>query len=130
MDNVKRTEKIAASGPNKGPRVNLDTVLGSIADTHWINAGDALFKLGELKAPYDKHPTSLMTICLCVLHNGWIVVGKSAPASAANYDPEVGRKLSHEDCIRQIWPLLGFNLRQNLHEELTGDGKAKGEDGA
>lgn len=117
MDNVKRTEQIARGGPNKGPRVNLDAVIGSIAETYYLNAGDALFKTGAIKAPYENHPASVMTICLCVLHNGWMVVGKSAPASATNFDAATGQKLAHEDCIRQIWPLLGFNLRQKLHDQ-------------
>jgi hypothetical protein len=121
MENVKRTERIATSHIPKGPRVSLDTVLGSIAEIYYLNAGDALFKTGQIKAPFDNLPVRLMTICICVLHNGWMVVGKSAPASPANFDPEVGQKLAHEDCIRQIWPLLGFNLRQDLHEQVSSE---------
>jgi hypothetical protein len=118
MENVKRTEAIAKSGPNKGPRVSLDEVLGSIAEVYYLNAGDCLFKTGQIKAPFENHPATLMTICLCVLTNGWTVIGKSAPASSLNFDPKVGAKLAHEDCIRQIWPLLGFNLRQELAEGM------------
>jgi len=125
MENVKRAEKIATSHNPKGPRVSLDKVTGSIAETYYLNAGDALHKTGAIKAPTDKLPVGLLTICICVLHNGWSVVGKSAPAAAENFDPEVGKKLAHEDCIRQIWPLLGFNLRQELHELSQPDDRAQ-----
>jgi hypothetical protein len=125
MENVKRTEQIAKSGPNKGPRVTLDDVLASIAEVHYLNAGDCLFKTGQIKAPYDKHPATLLTICICVLQNNWIVIGKSAPASSLNFDPKVGAKLAHEDCVRQIWPLLGFNLRQELAEGMMAVGEAQ-----
>ena len=27
---------------------------------------------------------------------------------------ELGRKLAYEDCIRQLWPLMGFSLRDRL----------------
>lgn len=114
MDNVKRTEAIATSHNPKAPRVSLDDVLASIQQESYFLVGDALYKTGAIKGPYDEHPASKMTICVVVLHNGFIVIGKTAPASADNFDPEVGRKLAHEDCIRQIWPLLGFELRSKL----------------
>lgn len=62
----------------------------------------------------------LMTVCTLLLKNGWIVVGKSAPAHAGNFDAEIGRKLAHEDAVRQIWPLMGFNLKTQLADEQQG----------
>jgi hypothetical protein len=49
-----------------------------------------------------------------VLKNGFTVIGKSAPASAANFNAELGKKLAYEDAIRQVWPLMGFSLRDRL----------------
>lgn len=114
MDNVKRTEQIATSHNPKAPRISLDAVLGSIKEENYFLVGDALFKTGAIKGPYEDHPAAKMTICVAVMHNGFIVIGKTAPASPANFDPEVGKKLAREDCIRQIWPLLGFALRQEI----------------
>jgi len=57
---------------------------------------------------------SVLSICLVVMRNGFIVVGKSAPASRENFNAELGRKLAYEDCIRQLWPLMGFALRDKL----------------
>jgi hypothetical protein len=44
-------------------------------------------------------------------------VGKSAPANAENFDAEVGKQLAYEDAIRQLWPLLGYALKQKLYVE-------------
>lgn len=56
----------------------------------------------------------LLSICLLVMRNGFTIVGKSAPASAANFDPELGRKFAYEDAVRQLWPLMGYALRDRL----------------
>jgi hypothetical protein len=66
------------------------------------------------------HPAlRVLSVCLLVLNNGFTVIGKSAPASPENFNAELGRKLAYEDCIRQLWPLMGYNLRQKLHESGT-----------
>lgn len=56
----------------------------------------------------------LLTLCVLVLRNGYTVVGKSACASPANFNAEIGRKIAREDAIDQVWPLLGFRLRDKL----------------
>ena len=58
--------------------------------------------------------SGLCTVCALTLQNGYIVVGKSAPASPANFDPELGRKIAREDARRQIWALEGYRLRSQL----------------
>lgn len=57
---------------------------------------------------------SIMTICILVMKNGFVVVGKSAPASPANFNRALGQKLAYEDAIRQLWPLEGYALRERL----------------
>jgi hypothetical protein len=56
------------------------------------------------------------------MRNGFTVIGKSAPASAANFNAELGKKLAYEDAIRQLWPLMGFSLRDRLHRGEQGSG--------
>lgn len=58
----------------------------------------------------------LLSICLLVMSNGFTIVGKSAPASAENFNAELGRKLAYEDAIGQLWPLEGYQLRTRLAE--------------
>lgn len=56
----------------------------------------------------------ILSICIVVMSNGFTVVGKSAPASPENFNAEFGRELAYKDCIRQLWPLMGFALRDRL----------------
>lgn len=58
-----------------------------------------------------------MTICVMQMHNGFVVVGKSAPADPENFDPRLGEQFAYEDCIRQLWPLEGYALRERLAGE-------------
>lgn len=62
-------------------------------------------------------PLSLLTICVLVLRNGFTVHGVSACASPENYNKEIGQRIARENAEREIWPLLGFALRQKLHDQ-------------
>jgi hypothetical protein len=59
----------------------------------------------------------LLTMCVLTMANGFHVVGENAPASRDNYDPELNRKFSYEDAIRQLWKLEGYSLRDRLAAE-------------
>ena len=60
---------------------------------------------------------NIMTIAVVKLQNGFIVLGKSAPASPANFNPELGAKFAYEDAVRQVWQLEGYLLREQLHQQ-------------
>lgn len=55
-----------------------------------------------------------MTIVIATLENGFIIIGKSAPADPANFNIELGQKYAREDVIRQMWQLEGYLLRETL----------------
>lgn len=59
----------------------------------------------------------ILSICILVLKNGFIIIGKSAPASPENFNAELGRDLAYRDACNQCWPLMGFALRDRLHSE-------------
>lgn len=59
---------------------------------------------------------SLLTFCVLVLRNGYTVVGKSACASPENFNAQVGQVYARDDAINQCWPLLGYALRDRLHQ--------------
>jgi len=61
-------------------------------------------------------PLSLLTFCVLVLRNGFTVTGESACASPENFDAELGRKIARKNAVDKVWPLLGFRLRDALHE--------------
>lgn len=95
------------------PRVTLADIEGAIAARYDFPADKAVKALG---AP-SHGSLEVLSICLLVMRNGFTIVGKSAPASPANFNAEFGQKLAYEDAIRQLWPLMGFSLRDRLSAE-------------
>lgn len=80
--------------------------------------------LESMKAKIDVvetlHPPCCptMTIAVVKLKNGFVLVGKSAPADEANFDAALGEKFAAEDAIRQLWPLEGYLLREELSKRV------------
>lgn len=74
----------------------------------------------DISAAYRALRTS--TICIMTVKNGFHIVGFAAPVDEKNFDPNYGRKLAREKCIQQLWPLMGFAKREELHAEDTGEG--------
>lgn len=112
------TEAECAAG-RTAPRVSLDDIKANITCTAFIT-GDRLVAYAEASgtpAGVLSPSLNVLTVCLLVLRNGFTIIGKSAPADARNFDPELGQKLAYEDAVRQIWPLMGYALRERLHGE-------------
>lgn len=65
---------------------------------------------------YFRVTNTTCTICSLILRNGYVVVGKSAAVSMANFDEEIGRKVARDDAREQIWALEGYLLKQKLKE--------------
>jgi hypothetical protein len=59
-----------------------------------------------------------MTILAITLKNGFVVIGKSVPADPLNYDAQLGRQFARDDCIRQLWPLFAFALREHMSRNI------------
>lgn len=56
----------------------------------------------------------VMTVCCLTLKNGYMVLGESAPASPANFDVTLGRKIARDRARDKIWALEGYALRNRL----------------
>lgn len=113
-ESLKHTEAECAEG-RTAPRVSLNDIQDAIAGTYYHNAGD----IARAFAHPEHASLDVLTIAIVVLKNGFTVIGKSAPASADNFDEALGQKLAYEDAVRQIWPLMGFALRDRLHAEAN-----------
>lgn len=108
------------------PRVTPADIEANIASEHYFTAADGragAISCGdyvgrELPQADNKDllPLKLLTFCVLVLKNGFTVTGESACASPENFDAELGRKISRANAVAKIWPLLGFSLKQKLHE--------------
>ena len=94
------------------PRITPADLQAAIASEFSFTVGNAA---RALNCPVSD-ATNLLTICVLTLQNGFTVVGHEACASPANFDAEIGRKIARAKAISQLWPLLGFNLKQRLYE--------------
>jgi hypothetical protein len=111
---VSDTEAAAVA---KAPRVALADIEAAIAEIHYTNgrrAAQTDDNAAAVPAPGTYDPLAVLTICILVMRNGFTIIGKSAPASPKNFDAELGRRFAYEDAVRQLWPLMGFALRDKL----------------
>lgn len=113
---------IVAAGATKAPRINPDDIKGNIVSEHYFTASQAL--VGETRGPeWQATPKELdlLTFCVMVLANGFTVTGESACASPENFNADIGRKIARQNAVAKIWPLMGYELRQRLHEAALRD---------
>ena len=91
-------DKAAAAVQKTKHRVTLDSMKARIVSEEFL------------------HPKTLpsMTIAVLQVDNGFILVGKSAPADPDNYDEDLGENFAREDALRQMWQLEGYLLRERL----------------
>lgn len=62
-------------------------------------------------------PSGKSMICELTLRNGFTVRGDASVVSKANFNEEVGRKVSREKARNEIWQLEGYLLQQRLFED-------------
>jgi hypothetical protein len=103
------------------PRVTLADIEGAIAARFDTTADKAIrgADAGTAASTFDFGALERFSICILILKNGFVIIGKSAPASAANFNAELGRNLAYEEAVRQLWPLMGFALRDKLSATPT-----------
>lgn len=110
-ESLTATEALGAKGATH-PRVSLADINDNIAAEYSFTADKAL---GDGVPIHES--LKLLTLSVLVMRNGFVVIGKSAPASPENFDADKGRTFAREDAIRQLWPLMGFSLRDRLAED-------------
>ena len=110
-ETLKATDEYSAKNA-VASRVSLADMEGKIKRELYFNAADMEEKC--IGSAQSDNPLSLLTICILVMANGFTIIGKSAPASPENFDPEKGKRFAYEDAIKQLWPLEGYALREKL----------------
>ncbi len=106
----------AAAAVSTAPRVALADIEAAIGGTFEFTADLAIASMGMPAMA----PLGLLSVCILVLRNGFTVIGKSAPVSPQNFSRDLGKKLAYEDAIRQLWPLMGFALKDRMSRENHG----------
>ncbi|MGH1417200.1 MAG: Gp49 family protein [Pelagimonas sp.] len=67
-----------------------------------------------IKEQFHVFEGSQLTVCCLTLKNGFTVTGQSACASPENFDAALGEGIAKQNARQEIWPLLGFRLRDQL----------------
>lgn len=89
-------EAKATVATKTAPRITEESIKARIKDVTYFHKGT-------------------LTIAVIEMVNGFNVVGKAAPASAANFDLLVGERYAYEDAFKQIWQLEGYLLCDSLY---------------
>ena len=113
MDSLRVTDDASRAVQKTPNRVSLDSMTDKIAGEYFVTLADAV-QGGDGPVPPLLPGMEALTLCAIVMRNGFMVIGKSAPADPANFDAALGRKFAREDAIRQLWPLEGYALREKL----------------
>lgn len=118
---VDEVEAAILAAGKTAPRVTPADVDAEIVSAHYFTAWH-----GAATTTLDPIPDALklLTFCVLVLRNGFTVTGESACASPENFDEAIGRSVAHRDAVAKVWPLLGFRLRDELHQGAAVDGEA------
>ena len=110
---------------SEAPRVTPADIDAEIASERYFTAADGV--LGAYRAGGDVHSfggtpsqathqaLGLLTFCVLVLKNGTKIVGINYGAiDPSQHSAKRGREEARAHAIEQIWPLLGFRLRDKL----------------
>ena len=117
MNDHQIEQEIQAKGLT-APRVTPADIEANITSEFYFTAADGVEGASGHRPNSVRAGTALglLTFCVLVLRNGFTVTGESACASPENFDAEIGRKIARQNAVAKIWPLLGFSLKQKLHE--------------
>lgn len=64
------------------------------------------------------HSRQVLRWAVLTTRSGFAVTGRpSCSVSPENDDPEIGQRVAIENAKSELWPLMGYALRQRLHEE-------------
>lgn len=107
------------------PRITPQRIDDVILSEHYFTAADGATHTAAVNSSelIPTYALRLLTICVLVLKNGFTVLGESACASAENFNAELGRKIALLNAKSKIWPLEGYLLKQQLHDQRELDAK-------
>ena len=115
-------QEIKAAGADVAPRITPADIEANIASEWYFSALDGVRGVVQTRGPHDVNdgpePESLtlLTFCVLALKNGFTVTGESACVSLKNFNGEIGRRVARANAVAKMWPLMGYALKQRLHD--------------
>ena len=86
------------------PRVTKDDLEANIADTEIIC--------------HQSKGGQILRWAIITTQSGYAVVGRpSVAVSPENDDAEMGEKIALANARNELWPLMGYALKQRLHDD-------------
>lgn len=106
------------------PRVTPFEVEAHIRSEFYFTAEQGVLGESELGTrPASWTNLDQVTICVLILTNGTKIVGvNEGPVSRENFKADLGRQYARQKAVDQIWPLLGFRLRDELARPVLTEG--------
>lgn len=108
-------------------KITLEAIEAVIDSEYYFTAEHGIEGAMSRLELHTRHPgdgltgtLSQVTFCLIVLRNGTKIVGINyGSVDPSQHSVVDGREYAREDAIRQIWPLLGYELRSKLSVKQT-----------
>lgn len=109
-------QEIVAKGLT-APCINLEDIEENIASEHYFTAEDGVGRASKGQTSNSgKNPAclSLLTFCVLVLRNGFMVAGQSACVSPEIFDAEIGKKIARSAAVSQVGNLMVYEQCSKL----------------
>jgi len=103
------------------PRITINDIESNIVTEKYFTANDVKnihTKYNSENPDYSdiERSLELLTFCVLILRNGFMVTGESACVSHENFNAEIGKKIARENAVQKIWMLEGYALKNKLFE--------------
>lgn len=103
MDDFEIEQKLQAKGLN-APRVTPEAVVANINNIEIVK--------------YIAKSGQVLRWAVITMKNGFAVTGKpSASVSPENDDEEIGERIAIDNARNEIWPLMGYALKESLYNK-------------
>lgn len=115
--NVSGPSPTMGHAEGEGVTVTPAAIEEAITGVYYFTAAEGVIGAKVLNAQPVHIPPALrlLTFCVLTLRNSFTVTGQSACADPKKYNQEIGEKVAYGDAFRQVWPLLGYQLRDHLY---------------
>ena len=66
---------------------------------------------------YTRLPSGKVLICELTLENGFSVLGEASVVDVNNYNEAIGKQISREKAVSNIWLVEGYLLQEKLYTQ-------------
>lgn len=68
------------------------------------------------EARYHRVEGTTATVCMVILHSGFVVIGQSACINPEVFDEEAGREFAYQEALKKLWELEAYRVKENAHD--------------